>query len=234
VRAFNWPEIANRVTVDGVITVVDGPALAQGRFADDEAALAAQRAADPSLDHENPIEELFEDQLICADLVLLNKSDLLEKDEINRLAADLRARLRPGAGLIATHRNGIHAAALFGLEAEAESHLAERPSQHELEGEGAHDHDEFESFIVPVEVVADREGFLDRIREVISRHGILRLKGFLSLSGAPSRLLVQAVGPRLECYFDRAWRGEEPRIGNLVVIGLKGLDRKAIEQGLRA
>jgi cobalamin biosynthesis protein CobW len=234
VRAFNWPEIASRVTVDGVITVVDGPALAEGRFADDEAAVAAQRAADPSLDHENPVEELFQDQLMCADLVLLNKSDLLAKEELDHVTADLRAKLRPGAGLIATHHNGIDAAALFGLEAEAESHLAERPSQHELEGEGVHDHDEFESFLVPVDMVADRDTFLDRIREVVCRHGILRLKGFLSLTGAPSRLLVQAVGPRIDSYFDRAWRGDEPRTGNLVVIGLKGLNREAIFQALRA
>ena len=233
VRAFNWPEIASRVTVDGVITVVDGPAVADGRFADSEDALLAQRAADPSLDHENPIEELFEDQITCADLVLLNKSDLLTRGELERVAADVRPRLRPGTGLIATSRNAVDAASLFGLDARAEGRLHERPSQHELEGEGGHDHDEFESFVVPVERVSDRELFLNRVRELISRHGILRLKGFLSLDGASSRLLVQAVGPRLDSYFDRAWRSDEPRIGNLVVIGLKGLDREAITQDLR-
>ena len=233
VRAFNWPEIANRVTVDGVITIVDGPAVADGRFADDEEAVAAQRASDLSLDHDNPIEELFEDQLICADLVLLNKSDLLGSDELERVAADVRARLRPGTGLIATHKNAIDAQALFGLDAQAETQLGERPSQHELEGEGAHDHDEFESFVLPVEMVKDRESFLNRLRELISRHGILRLKGFLPLEDAPSRLLVQAVGPRLESYFDRAWRSDEAQTGNLVVIGLKGLDRDAIARGLR-
>jgi cobalamin biosynthesis protein CobW len=234
VRAFNWPEIANRVTVDGVITVVDGPAVAEGRFADDEQAVAAQRAADPSLDHDDPIEELFLDQLACADLVLLNKSDLLPESERQRVSADVGARLRPGTGLIATSRNAIDAKALFGLEAQAEDDLAHRPSQHELEGEGGHDHDEFESFVVPVDTIPDRERFLNRIRELISDNGILRLKGFLSLSGAPSRLLVQAVGPRLESYFDRAWRNGEVRAGNLVVIGLKGLDREAITQALRS
>jgi cobalamin biosynthesis protein CobW len=234
VRAFTWPEIASRVTVDGVITVVDGPAVAEGRFANDEEAVAAQRAADPSLDHENPIEELFADQLACADLVLLNKSDLLERDELERVAQDVRVRLRPGTGLIATNRSAIDAAAVFGLEAQAETDLAQRLSQHELEGEGAHDHDDFESFVVPVEMVSDRETFLKRIRELIARYGILRLKGFLSLAGAPSRLLVQAVGPRLDSYFDRAWRSDEARTGNLVVIGLKGLDREAITQGLRS
>lgn len=233
VRAFNWPEIASRVTVDGVITVVDGPALAEGRFAEDEQAIAAQRAGDPNLDHENPIEELFEDQLNCADLVLLNKADLLDDPAIERLSADVRSKLRPGTSLVATRKGRIDIDVLFGMSAEAETDVGSRPSHHELEGEGEHDHDDFESFVVPVATIADRAAFMDRLRQLIARHDILRLKGFLSLSDVPSRLLVQAVGPRVECYFDRTWRKDEPRIGNLVVIGLKGLNREDIAQGLR-
>src|SRR5689334_1559077 len=72
VAAFNWPAIRSRVTVDGVVAVVDGNAVAEGRFVDDPAAVAAQRAVDPSLDHDNPLEEVYEDQLLCADLVVLN------------------------------------------------------------------------------------------------------------------------------------------------------------------
>src|ERR1700675_1292476 len=78
VQAFLWPAIRNRVTVDGVIAVVDGVALAQGRVAADLEALARQRAADNALEHDNPIEEVFEDQVACADLVVLNKRDLLD------------------------------------------------------------------------------------------------------------------------------------------------------------
>src|SRR5512143_2292581 len=81
VKAFNWPEIASRVTVDGVIAVVDGAAVAAGRFAGDPEAIARQRAEDQSLDHDNPLEEVFEDQLLCADLVVLNKADLMSADE---------------------------------------------------------------------------------------------------------------------------------------------------------
>src|SRR5438477_5607696 len=68
-KAFAWPDIRTRTTVDGVVTVVDAVALSEGRVAIDEAALDAQRSADPSLDHEDPVEEVFEDQLACADLV---------------------------------------------------------------------------------------------------------------------------------------------------------------------
>ena len=79
VKAFSWPQISSAVTVDGVITVVDGPALADGRFAHDHHAVDEQRKADPELDHESPLHELFEDQLNCADMVLINKADLLKR-----------------------------------------------------------------------------------------------------------------------------------------------------------
>jgi cobalamin biosynthesis protein CobW len=81
VQAFRWPEIRTAATVDSVITVVDCDALASGRLVGDLDALEAQRQADDSLDHETPIEELFEDQLNCADLVLLTKTDLVEAAE---------------------------------------------------------------------------------------------------------------------------------------------------------
>jgi cobalamin biosynthesis protein CobW len=233
VRAFNWPEIRNRVTVDAVITVVDGAAFSEGRFADDEQALAAQRAASPPLDHDNPIEELFTDQLNCADVVLMNKSDLLKEADLHRIKNTLLQKLRPGTRLVATENGRIGISALLGLGAEAEAEVDKRPSQHELEGEALHDHDDFESFVVPVDPIADREAYLARIGPLIARHDILRLKGFLALSNVPSRLLVQAVGPRLEAYFDRPWRRDEAQQGNLVVIGLKGLDREAIAAGLR-
>jgi cobalamin biosynthesis protein CobW len=233
VRAFSWPEIRNRVTVDAVVTVLDGPAISEGRFAHDEIALAAQRAAVTTLDHDNPVEELFADQLNCADMVLVNKSDLLDVADLRRIKADLRQKLRPGTRLLATQKGSIDISALLGLGAEAELDVANRPSHHELEGEAQHDHDDFESFVVPVGLIADRESYLARIPPLIARHDILRLKGFLALSNVPSRLLVQAVGPRLETYFDRPWRIEEAQRGNLVVIGLKGLNREAIAAGLQ-
>jgi cobalamin biosynthesis protein CobW len=232
VRAFNWPEVRNRVTVDGVVAVVDGPALAQGRFAADEAAVAAQRAADPSVDHDDPIEELFEDQLACADLVLLNKADVLEEAQVTALAAELKPRLRPGTRLIATRHGRIDPDVLLGLTSAAENDVANRPSHHELEGEAEHDHDDFESFVVPVAEMSDRAAVLARIGAALEEHGILRLKGFLALTGSPSRLVVQAVGPRIETYFDRPWTSDEPRDGALVVIGLTGLDRRAIAAAL--
>jgi cobalamin biosynthesis protein CobW len=233
VRAFNWPEIKSRVTVDGVVTVVDARALAEGRFADDEAAVQAQREADPNLDHENPIEELFEDQLNCADMVIVNKTDLLDGDEHAAVTAELQGKVRSGTRLVPTRHGRIDVAALLGLGASAEDDMSNRLSHHEMEGEEQHDHDDFVTFIVPLGEGLDKDVLLARIERTIATHDILRIKGFADVKGSPARLLVQAVGPRLNSYFDRPWKTTERRGTQLVVIGEKHMDRDAIAAMLR-
>ena len=232
VKAFNWPEIRSRVTVDGVVAVVDGPALAEGRFAHNEHAVDAQRQADPELDHESPLHELFEDQLGCADMILLNKSDLLEDGAIEKLSNDLKPEIRAGARLVPTRHGRMDVAALLGMGSAAEDDLDTRKSHHELHGEDDHDHDDFETFIVELGEADDRDALLARIENIITDHDILRLKGFIALKDTPARLLIQAVGPRVNSYFDRPWTDDETRRSSLVVIGLKGLDEAAISSAL--
>jgi cobalamin biosynthesis protein CobW len=232
VQAFAWPEVRTRVTVDGVVAVVDGPAVAAGRFAEDEAALAEQRRADPALDHDSPLAELFEDQLACADLVVLNKVDQL--DAAGRAAAEaaIAAELPRKVTLLPARFGAIDAAVLLGLGAAAEDDLAARPSHHDLED--GHDHDDFESFSLALPELAEPGQLIERLLPAIERHDILRVKGFLAVSGKPMRLVLQGVGQRLQHYYDRPWQPAEGRAGKLVVIGLKGLDRGAIADALGA
>jgi cobalamin biosynthesis protein CobW len=233
VRAFNWPEIKSRVTVDGVVTVVDGKALSEGRFADDEEAVAAARAADPNVEHENPIWELFEDQLNCADLVILNKTDLLNAGQKADVSASLKSQMRKATGLLATQNAEVSIDVLLGLKADAAGDLNNRQSHHEMEGETQHDHDDFVTFIVDLGEVADQKKLLARIGQTIEAHDVLRLKGFVAVAGVDARLLVQAVGPRLNSYYDRVWTADETRSTRLVVIGEKSMNQAAIEASLR-
>ncbi|RYB03654.1 cobalamin biosynthesis protein CobW [Lichenibacterium ramalinae] len=226
VKAFDWPAIRARVTVDGVVAVVDGAAVAEGRFADDPAKLAAQRQADGAVDHDNPLEEVYEDQLLCADLVVLNKADLLSAAQLDAVAAEIRATIPRAVKLVPTREGRIDAAVLLGLAAAAEDDLANRPSHHDAE-EG-HDHDDFDSFVLDVPALDDPEAFTRKLALVAERHGVLRTKGFLAVAGKPMRLLVQGVGTRFRQQFDRPWAPGEERRGRLVVIGEKGLDRAAV------
>lgn len=230
VKAFNWPEIRTRVTVDGVVTVVDARAVADGQFASDPVALQAQREADDALDHESPLEELFEEQLGCADLVVLNKTDLLDEATTHRVRAGLQSSVRPSVKLVRAAHGGVDPCIALGLDAAAESDLASRPSHHD-DGE-PHDHDDFISFDVELAEVDSPGTLLATLHHVLAMPGILRVKGFAAVAGKDMRLLVQAVGQRIEHYYDRDWRGGEKRTTRLVVIGETGVDEKAIRGGL--
>ncbi len=229
-KAFAWPEVRTRVTVDGVIAVVDGPAVNAGRFAEDPDAVAASRAADPGLDHDSPLAELFEDQLACADMVILNKADLMSPDERKAAEKTVSEHLREAVKIVPASFGAIDAATLLGVDAAAEDDLASRPSHHDLET--GHDHDDFESFHLELPELASPQGLLDRLSQAIARHDILRVKGFLAVAGKEMRLVLQGVGGRLQHYYDRPWRAGEDKTSRLVVIGLKGLDRPAIAAAL--
>lgn len=230
VKAFEWPAIGNRVTVDGVVTVVDGPAVRDGRFADDPEKVAAQRAADPSVDHENPLEEVYEDQLLCADLVVLNKTDLLAPGEADELSKELQAKVPRVIKIVTTREGRVPTDVLLGLSSAAEQDLANRPSHHDNEAD--HDHDDFESFIVDIPELGSADELVNRARRVADVHDVLRIKGFAAIGGKPMRLLLQGVGQRVDTRYEGKWQDGAPRGGRLVVIGQKGLDRAAIEQAL--
>jgi len=230
VKAFNWPEIRTRVTVDGVIAVIDAEAVAAGRFAPNVEAVAAQRAADEALDHDSPLEEVYEDQLACADMVVINKVDLLDKAGLSQVAGEVRGRLRSSVKLVHGSHGAIGADILLGLEAAAEDDLEARPSHHD--GLDDHDHDDFESFSVSLGELATPEDLLARLTPVIADHDILRIKGFAAITGKDMRLVLQGVGSRVQHYYDRDWQAEEPRETRLVVIGQTGLDRPAIVAAL--
>jgi cobalamin biosynthesis protein CobW len=230
VQAFAWPEIRTRSTVDGVLTVIDGAAIAAGLFAADSEAVARQRVADPALAHDDPLEEVFADQLACADLVILNKADLVEPAALAGLRCEIEARLRAGVKLVAAQHGGLPVEVALGLAAGVEADLASRPSVHDLEDE--HDHDDFESFVVTGGAIADGDAFLSRLRSMIRLHDVLRIKGFVDVPGRERRQVVQAVGDRVQQHFDRPWRPGERRETRLVVIGRKGLDRAGITLAL--
>ena len=232
IRAFNWPEIKSGVTIDGVVTVVDVAALAEGRFAADEPAVAAQRQSDQLLDHLTPLGELFADQLVAADLLVLNKTDLVDAPALERVEAELRLKMRPGTGMVRASNGHVDVVALLGLGLATEGNLAGRDSAHELEHGGAgHEHDDFDSFSLRLPELP-RDDLLALIEGAIRAHDILRLKGFASVPGSPMRLAIQAVGPRLNAYYDRPWGPGERRETALVVIGESPLDRAAISASL--
>ncbi|PIE06529.1 MAG: cobalamin biosynthesis protein CobW [Rhodobacterales bacterium] len=236
VRAFQWPQISTRVTVDGVVTVVDGKAVAEGQFAANLDAVDAQRRSDDNLDHETPLSELFEDQIAAADMIVVNKADLLGEAEADALVTRLGDEARCGVQVLRATMGVLPVEVVLGQGAEAEANMEGRDEGHhhgDEDDDHHHDHDEFETFVVERAEVADPAAFTAQVAEVIRAHGILRLKGFVAVTGKPMRLTLQAVGPRIDSYYDQPF-GDTPRSTRLVVIGESGLDRAAIAEALTA
>ena len=214
-KAFDWPAIRSRITVDGVIALADAEAVAAGRFAPDVAAVDAQRAADASLDHETPLSEVFEDQILCADLILLSKADLAGETGLAAARAVIAAEMNRSVPMLAMTDGAIDPQLILGLNAAAEDDLAARPSHHD--GADDHEHDDFESVVIDLPEITDPEVLVAAIQRLAAEQNILRVKGHVAVAGKPMRLLVQAVGARVRHQYDRPW-GATPRRSQLVVI----------------
>ncbi|WP_163267150.1 cobalamin biosynthesis protein CobW [Chelativorans alearense] len=232
VQAFNWPNVKNRVTVDGVVAVVDGSALAGGKVAADMEALERQRAADASLDHDDPVEEVFEDQVACADLVILSKADLLDEQALARAMGAMAEHLSDAVKVVHGMNGNVDPGVLLGLGLAVEDDIENRKTHHD--GVLDHEHDDFDSFVIELPAVANPDELARKVALAAEAENVLRLKGFAHVEGKPMRLLVQAVGPRVTHHYDRPWKAEETPSTRLVVIGLKGLDRAAVEKLLAA
>ena len=225
-KAFAWPDVRTRATVDGVVTVVDALALSEGRITLDEGAVAAQRAADDSIDHDDPIEEVFGDQLACADLVVLSKSDLVSPDALAAIETQLAAVLRPGVRMVRSH-GALLPAVLIGLNSAAEDDMAARAGHHGEEAE--HDHDDFDSIVVTPSPANSVDAIRARVSDALNLSGVLRVKGHARISDKAAPIVVQAVGSRVELSFGRPGVKQSE---HLVVIGLKGFDSEAARRAL--
>ena len=215
-KAFDWPDIRSRITVDGVIALADAEAVASGRFAPDVAAVDAQRLADESIDHETPLSEVFEDQISCADIILLTKPDLAGPEDVAKAKAIIAAEAPRTLPMVEVAEGVVDPRILLGLEAAAEDDIEARPSHHDDHDD--HEHDDFESVIIDIPEIADPAELVRRIEAMAKAQNILRVKGYAAVAGKPMRLLVQAVGARVRHQFDRPWRPDEVRQGRLVVI----------------
>ena len=231
-KAFDWPDIRSKITVDGVIALADAEAVAAGRFASNVEAVDAQRMADDSIDHETPLSEVFEDQISCADIILLTKPDLAGADGVAKAKEIIHSEAPRPLPVVEVAEGVVDPRVILGLEAAAEDDMDARPSHHD--GHHDHEHDDFESIVVDIHELVDAAELTEKIEKLANDNNILRVKGYAAVAGKPMRLLVQAVGARVRSQFDRPWKPGEDRQGRLVVIAEHDdIDRTAIEAVLK-
>ena len=203
----------------------------EGRFAHDLDQVEKQRSSDPSLDHESPLEEVFEDQLACADMVILNKADLLDKPALDYVRAYITNHIRPGVAIFHAAHGQVAPEILLDLEARAESDLLSRTSHHD-NVDGEHDHDHFESFTVEIGPVDNVNLLQTKLSKLIQTHNILRIKGFINRPNRDRREVIQGVGPRIQRYFDREWKKNEKRQTRIVFITETGVKAQSIASAI--
>ena len=115
-KAFDWPDLRSRITIDGVVAVADAEAVAAGRFAPDPA-----RPGDASeVDHETPLSEVFEDQIACADIVLLSKADLAGEEGVAAAREVISAEAPRPLPMVALTEGVIDPCVVLGINAAAE------------------------------------------------------------------------------------------------------------------
>ncbi|MBL4795216.1 MAG: cobalamin biosynthesis protein CobW [Pseudomonadales bacterium] len=234
VQAFNWPEIKQHCTVDAVITVVDGPAVAAGRFAHSPSAVEAQREADDSLDHDPSLQELLDDQLSAANLVVISKNDCLDDASRDQVAMFVQDQIPSSVKCIYVENGEVDIQLLIGINAASEdkiSHVHNHHDHHHAHGgHHEHAHDHFDSCVISLGVV-ETDTLINKLNMLIEKFDIYRVKGFAYIEGKPMRQVIQAVGNRIDQHFDRLWKADETKQTQLVFIG-KGLDSQTIKTAL--
>ena len=216
-KAFNWPEISSKITVDSVLTLSDAEAVSSMRFAPSPEAIELQRLEDNSLDHETPLSEVFEDQVNCADIILLTKSDLVDEIKLKK-AKDYILKISHRNVPVIPNTNGdIDSSLILDLEMQSEKDMSSRKSHHDRVHD-EHDHNDFENFVLVLDQIDDLEVFTKKLKKLLDKNQILRTKGYLAVKNKPMRLLVQAVGSRLRTQFDKMWERNDIKESKLVFI----------------
>lgn len=236
VQAFNWPEIKQHCTVDSVITVVDGPAVADGRIAHCPHDVQAQREADESLDHDPSLQELLEDQLSSADMVIISKADLVAEGQLEQIQQQVREHIKPEVKMVNVSNGEIVSELVMGLNFASEEQIEKVHTHHDHHHhhheQHHHAHDDFNSVSITLGVVDDQK-LLSILKHQIASNTIYRVKGFLALQGKPMRQVIQGVGGRFEQYFDRLWVAGEAPSSKVVIIG-KDLELSQLQTALEA
>ena len=229
-KAFEWPEIRSRLTVDSVLAVVDAEAVVNGIFAPQMSSELEEKQNQTYVEHETPLSEVFEDQINCSDVVLLTKPDLVKNisDARNIIIKEMERNVP----ILEVQNGDIGADVILGVNAAAETDLDNRRSHHD--GFDDHEHDDFDTFSITVPKILDVEKFKIVLETLIRENDILRIKGFLRVESKPLNLLVQGVGKRLSVNFTDTKIPVE-NTGNLVFIGEKGrIDQDVISAYLHS
>ncbi len=223
VMALQWPEIKTKVFLNSVVTLVDSEALSLGSPVADLLSFDKQREQDQSLEHIDSIDHLFDNQLKSADIVLMSRSDLIDKEIMLELQYQIRNKVTPGTSLIPISNGIIDPNILLNCN---DSEFNNRNRNIRTLSETEHDHDHLDVICedIKIEASVEKDKLVSVLNEVCLKYKTLRIKGRLWLKDKVIPLQVQMVGKRLTMWFEEvpldSWRPAKEGI-DLVIISLK-------------
>jgi G3E family GTPase len=200
---LNIPQLQQYVQLDSIITVVDAEQV-------------FKQLAEV---------ETVEEQIIMADFLLLNKTDLVDEEHLQRVEARL-AELNPHAQLFRTNQSQVNLKEVLDMAAfDVDRKLAIDPKF--LDELNEHHHHEIASCAFTFDQPFAVERFEAFVADLSLSAKIFRSKGFISIAGNPRRALFHGVNNRFTIFWDRLWEKGETRTSQMVFIG-KALDSDAI------
>ncbi|HEY9296360.1 MAG TPA: GTP-binding protein [Phormidium sp.] len=202
-------DIRDKISLDAVVTVVDAKHIWQ-HWESDEA----------------------QEQIAFADVILLNKTDLVSSEQLEELEKRIRA-MNAIAKIYRTQNSELEMDALLGVNAFDLNRALEIDPQ--FLSENAHEHDETVGSIAIIESGAlDEEKLNNWISDLLRTKGtdIFRMKGILNIAGEDDRFVFQGVHMIFEGKPDRPWKANETRKNELVFIG-RNLDEAQLKEDFR-
>jgi len=175
-----------------------------------------------------------QEQIAFADVVLLNKTDLVSKEELARVEARIRA-INPYVRIHRTEHCAIDLDEVLGKDAFNLDRILEIEPDF-LDQFHEHEHDEGVASLSFTSVrPIDPDKFIPWIQDITQRFGadILRMKGILAMNNDDDRFVIQSVHMLLDGDHQRPWKPGEKRESRLVFIG-RNLPKNLIEQGFQA
>ena len=218
-KRLNSEVLAEKFTIDSVVTVADGPALSDGRYT--SASGRVSQKIDTSLQF------LYQSQLDIADVVLISKTDLVIPVLRKKLQDKLKALLSHSPDIINMQHGIVSSDLLYNRACNSE----QRFEIDKVELDESEVSQGFDSVMVKLGTV-DSDLLVSRLQMLIHEQAVYRAKGFAELPNKMMRQVVQGVGSRIDRSYDRRWGVDEERSTRLQIIG-RGLDTERLLATLR-
>ena len=200
-KALNWPEIRTFIYLDLVVGLVNGETMLNGSPIYDLTEINNQFEQTKIIEHNSSINELFEEQLQVADVVLISRSDLLNEKEFFFIKEKIQEKIGIEVPVLKSINGKINLEFIFN------SNIDKRDFNEFMSEDNDHDdHDHLEIFSESYksDYFLDKQEFEMEMTKILNSINILRIKGRLWIPDKILPLQIQIVGKKINTWYEEA------------------------------